>query len=123
MDRVYDRMPAPTSDQIATALKAAMRYAAENGVTSVQDMSASPAVLSVYQQLLDHGELSVRVYGAQPITTWKRLAAVGLRASAGTNSEWGSRRDSPMVPSGPLPLFSSRPIWMSPGRPVFPRTT
>ena len=89
MDGVYNRIPSPTSDQIATALKAAMRYAAENGVTSVQDMSASAAVLSIYQQLLARGELSVRVYGAQPIATWQRLAAVAcVPGSAGTNSGW-----------------------------------
>ncbi len=38
VDRV---MPAASADQIADAVRAAMRYAAENGVTSVQDMSAA----------------------------------------------------------------------------------
>jgi predicted amidohydrolase YtcJ len=76
-------MPAPSPEQIAEALRAAMRYAAENGVTSVQDMSASPDILRVYQTLLGHGELTVRVYGFQPLASWQRLAAVGLHAAFG----------------------------------------
>jgi len=83
MDRVYRVIPAASAGQIADALRAAMRYAAENGVTSVQDMSASPDVLRVYQDLLERGELTVRVYGFQPLSTWQRLAAVGLHAAFG----------------------------------------
>ena len=60
-----------------------MRYAAENGVTSVQDMSAAPEILRVYQTLLARGELTVRISGHQPLATWERLAAVGLRADFG----------------------------------------
>ena len=77
-------MPAATPGQIADALRAAMRYAAENGVTSVQDMSASPEVLRVYQDLLARGELTLRVSGHQPLPTWQRLAAIGLQADFGS---------------------------------------
>lgn len=83
MDRVERVMPAPSPEQIAEAVKAAMRYAAENGVTSVQDMSASPEVLRVYQTLLSRGELTLRIYGFQPLSSWQRLAAVGVRAAFG----------------------------------------
>ncbi len=83
MDRVERVMPAPSPDQIAEAVKAAMRYAAENGVTSVQDMSASPQVLRVYQTLLSRGELTLRIYGFQPLSSWQRPAAVGVRAAFG----------------------------------------
>lgn len=76
-------MPAPGDDEIADALKAAMRYANERGVTSVQDMSAAPEVLRVYQKLLRAGELTVRVSGHQPLATWKRLADVGITADFG----------------------------------------
>ena len=50
-------IPAPAEEEIAGALRAAMRYAAENGVTSVQDMSASPDILRVYHNLLKSGQL------------------------------------------------------------------
>jgi predicted amidohydrolase YtcJ len=76
-------MPAPSEDQIADAVRAAMRYAAEHGVTSVQDMSAAPGILRVYQTLLARGELTVRISGHQPLATWDRLAAVGLHAAFG----------------------------------------
>src|SRR3546814_16603321 len=71
---------------IATALRAAMRYANEHGVTSVQDMSVSPDVLRAYRQLLADGELTVRVYGAQPLSRWERLAAPGIGAEIGRAS-------------------------------------
>jgi len=83
MEGVHGVIPAPSQDQIADAVRAAMRYAAENGVTSVQDMSAAPDILRVYQALLARGELTVRISGHQPLATWQRLAAVGLRADFG----------------------------------------
>lgn len=83
MNAVYKVVPNPSPEEIAEALKAAMRYAAENGVTSVQDMSASPDVLQVYQHLLARDELTVRVYGHQPLSQWQRLADVGVRAAFG----------------------------------------
>ncbi len=78
MDAVNRVIPPPGPAEVEDALKAAMRYAAENGVTSVQDMSASPVVLAAYQRLLVRGELSVRIYGHQPLTNWRRLAQVGI---------------------------------------------
>jgi predicted amidohydrolase YtcJ len=83
MERMYRTIPEPSQDQIADAVRAAMRYAAENGVTSVQDMSAAPEILRVYQALLAGGELTVRISGHQPLAAWQRLAAVGLRADFG----------------------------------------
>jgi predicted amidohydrolase YtcJ len=76
-------MPAPDGDEMAEAVKAAMRFANEHGVTSVQDMSAAPEVLRVYEQLLRAGELTVRISGHQPLAAWKRLADVGITADFG----------------------------------------
>ncbi len=83
MGRVERVMPEPSDDQIADAVRAAMRYAAEHGVTSVQDMSAAPEIFRVYQELLARGELTVRISGHQPLASWERLAAVGVRAAFG----------------------------------------
>lgn len=83
MDAVNRVIPEPSEDEIADGVRAAMRYAAENGVTSVQDMSASPEVFRVYQRLLQRGELTVRVSAHQPLAHWKRLADVGLLAGFG----------------------------------------
>jgi hypothetical protein len=86
MNAVYRVIPPPSPKEVAIAIKAAMRYAAEHGVTSVQDMSASPSVFAVYQQLLHAGELTVRISGHQPLATWSRQADVGIRAAFG--NEW-----------------------------------
>jgi len=84
MGTVERVIPAPSEDEIADAVRAAMRYAAENGVTSVQDMSAFAGVLRAYQRLLKRGELTVRISGHQPLAQWKRLADVGLLADFGS---------------------------------------
>lgn len=84
MSFVYKVIPNPTEAEIIEAINAAMRYAAENGVTSVQDMSASPDVLGVYQTLLHRGELRVRISGHQPLAEWERLSRVGIHANFGS---------------------------------------
>lgn len=85
MNFVYKVIPAPSEDEMIEAVKAALKYAAENGVTSVQDMSAAPEVLAVYQRLLKQGELTVRISGHQPLAEWQRLARVGLKAGFGND--------------------------------------
>lgn len=83
MDPVYRVLPDASQGEILEAVRAAVRSAAENGVTSVQDMSASPDVLAAYQNLLSRNELTVRIYGFQPLASWERQASVGLRAGFG----------------------------------------
>jgi predicted amidohydrolase YtcJ len=85
MNYVYKVIPNPSEDVMAEAIRAAIAYAAENGVTSVQDMSASPDVFAVYQKMLAGGELTVRVYGFQPLAEWERLARAGVRAWFGND--------------------------------------
>jgi predicted amidohydrolase YtcJ len=52
MEPVERVIPPPSQAEIVEALRAAMRHASEYGVTSVQDMSASPEILRAYQKLL-----------------------------------------------------------------------
>jgi predicted amidohydrolase YtcJ len=85
MNHVYKVIPSPSEEVMAEAIRAALAYGAENGVTSVQDMSASPEVFAVYQKLLVNGELTVRVYGLQPLSEWGRLARAGVRAGFGND--------------------------------------
>ncbi|MBV8552564.1 MAG: amidohydrolase [Acidobacteriaceae bacterium] len=80
---IYKVIPPPTAEQIRTAVKAAQSYANAQGVTSVQDMSATPDVFRVYQDMVHHGELTVRISGHQPLMSWKRLAEVGLQSDFG----------------------------------------
>jgi predicted amidohydrolase YtcJ len=85
MNYVLKVIPNPSEDVMAEAIRAALANAAENGVTSVQDMSASPDVFGVYQKLLANGELTARVYGFQPLSNWARLARTGVRAGFGND--------------------------------------
>jgi predicted amidohydrolase YtcJ len=78
-------IPSPSVHQIAEGLLAAQKYVIANGVTSVQDMSASPEVLRAYQSLLHAGQLHVRVSGHQPLSEWKRLASSGIQADFGSD--------------------------------------
>jgi predicted amidohydrolase YtcJ len=77
-------IPAPSQKQIRVAIKAAQNYANRVGVTSVQDMSAAPDVFRAYQTMLHDGELHVRISGHQPLTSWQRLADIGVLADFGS---------------------------------------
>jgi len=76
-------IPPPSEQQIIDAVRAAQNYANAQGVTSVQDMSASPAIFHAYQTMLHNGQLRVRISGHQPLGTWQRLANVGVAADFG----------------------------------------
>ena len=77
-------IPPPSEEQIITAIDAAQKYANEQGVTSVQDMSAAPEVFRAYQTMLHTGALHVRISGHQPLRRWQRLADVGVIADFGS---------------------------------------
>jgi hypothetical protein len=94
MDAIERVIPPPSLDEIAEAVRAAMGYAAENGVTSVQEMAnssdASPSgqklrrdVMKVYQNLLRTGELTVRISVHRPLALWEQLADIGVTAPFG----------------------------------------
>ena len=77
-DLVTRVIPPIAPDQIHNAIRAAQAYANAQGVTSVQDMSAAPAIFRVYQEMLQAGELTVRISGHQPLRAWRRLADIGM---------------------------------------------
>jgi len=72
-----------TFEEKLEAARAATNYAAQLGVTSIQDMSAGDDV-GVYQTLLDRGELKTRIYAVSPLPAWERLARTGVRAHFGS---------------------------------------
>jgi predicted amidohydrolase YtcJ len=73
MDLVAARMPPPTADLQDRALAAAMRYVAEQGVTSVHHMGTWDD-LEVFTRAQKAGQLRTRIYAAVPLDTWQRLA-------------------------------------------------
>ena len=80
---VWKVVPDSSFEEKLDAARAATNYAAQLGVTSVQDMSAG-ADVGVYQALLDRGELKTRIYAMTPLTAWERLARAGVRAHFGS---------------------------------------
>jgi predicted amidohydrolase YtcJ len=84
-------VPMPSEAQITSAILAAQKYAAENGVTSVQDMGVINAhgaatteeVIRVYQELEHRGELRIRVAAHVPLPEYKRFANAGIVAAFG----------------------------------------
>ncbi len=77
-------IPDNTFEEKLAAAKAATDHAAKLGVTSVQDMSTG-ADISVYQTLLERGELKTRIYGMTPLSRWERLGNTGIRGPFGSD--------------------------------------
>lgn len=80
---VWKVVPASSFEEKLIAARAASNYAAQLGVTSVQDVSAGSDV-GVYQALLDRGELKTRIYAMAALPNWERLARAGIRAHFGS---------------------------------------
>jgi predicted amidohydrolase YtcJ len=87
MDLVAAKMPPPTAVMQDRALDAAMRYVAEQGVTSVHHMGTWNE-LDVLARAHRAGRLRTRVYAAVPLDTWQRLAdAVQARTYDGPDGK------------------------------------
>jgi len=71
MSLVEAKVPEPTEQLTERALEAAMRYVAEQGVTSVHQMSG---YLNVLERFRDEGRLKTRIYAGMPISQWQTLA-------------------------------------------------
>ncbi|MDZ7290592.1 MAG: amidohydrolase [candidate division KSB1 bacterium] len=84
MNLVYRVMPDPTPEEMDEALAAAMKHAAQVGVTSIHDMLGWDHWF-VYKRARDKGRLTVRVRAYFPISTWERV--VTLRDTV-KSDEW-----------------------------------
>lgn len=72
----------PSDELKDRALKAAMQYVAENGVTSVQSMGTWDD-LEVYQRAAKKGLLITRIYAVVPLSSWKKLSEEVKRSGKG----------------------------------------
>jgi len=82
-DLVYKVIPPLTHDQRIKIIKRAMAHAASLGVTSVQHMGADPEDISAYAELLQRGELTLRIYAVTPIPHVDDLLKLGARHAFG----------------------------------------
>ncbi|MGH7663714.1 MAG: amidohydrolase [Gemmatimonadaceae bacterium] len=77
--------PAVSAVMEDRALDAAMRYVAEQGVTSVHNMG-SWNDLAVFRRAHDDGRLITRIYSAVPLATWERVR--DSVAARGRGDDW-----------------------------------
>jgi predicted amidohydrolase YtcJ len=77
-------VPSPSPEARRRTIREGLRHAASLGVTSVQDMGPDPADVAAYAELLERGELTVRVSAAPAVTRWEDQAGLGLRRAFGS---------------------------------------
>ncbi len=70
MDLVFKVRPSRTKAEIVEGLRAAVRHAAKNGVTSVQDLPGSGMDLAAWDELRNTGALTVRVNYRPSLSAW-----------------------------------------------------
>jgi len=83
MDLAAKAIPTLSRDQRLHAVQRAMKHAASLGVTSVQNMNPDYADIAVYNELLQRGELTVRIYAAPLITDVEDQVKIGIRHAFG----------------------------------------
>jgi predicted amidohydrolase YtcJ len=91
MGLVDRAMPEPSDDMRDRALAAAMRYVAEQGVTSVHNMGTWND-LATAARARRANTLGTRIYGVVPLASWERLrdvvAAREFGGADGRGDEW-----------------------------------
>jgi len=78
MDLAAKAIPPLSHDERRRAIERAMRHALSLGVTSVQNMDPDYADIAVYSELLERGELKVRIYAAPLITDVDDQVKIGI---------------------------------------------
>ena len=76
-DRIRGAIPAKTMDQRLAEARVALARLAENGVTTIFDITP-PEQLPVYQELRERGELTTRVNVRLVLDTWDELGHSGI---------------------------------------------
>jgi predicted amidohydrolase YtcJ len=82
-DLLFKAVPALTHDQRRHAVERALGHAASLGVTSVQNMNPEFADIAIYNELLDEGKLTTRIYAAPLITQVDDEIKIGIRRAFG----------------------------------------
>ncbi|MBV9343241.1 MAG: amidohydrolase family protein [Acidobacteria bacterium] len=83
MDLASQAIPPLSHAQRWQATKRALAHAASMGVTSVQHMNPEYADIAVYNELLERGELTARIYAAPLITGVDDQVKIGIRHAFG----------------------------------------
>ncbi len=90
-DLILSKIPADTEADMETYILATEKVAAENGVTSVQDMAVSttdptgPLKLEALQRLSHEGRLTLRVAECLPLVYGKQMSELGIEEPFGND--------------------------------------
>jgi predicted amidohydrolase YtcJ len=128
-------IPPPSKERIRSAILAAQAHAAENGVTSVQDMGVLGAgaaermrsILRVYRELLAANELRLRISAHVPLAAWRGFIQLdsdflrlgGLKSfsdgSLGSTTAWfwEPYTDAPQTAGLPSDELTDMDAWYS----------
>lgn len=82
-DMLFKAIPPLTHDQRRHAIERALEHAASLGVTSVQNMNPDYSDIAVYNELLNEGKLTTRIYAAPLITQVDDQVKIGVRRAFG----------------------------------------
>jgi hypothetical protein len=83
-DMLFKAIPPLTHDRRRHAVERALAHAASLGVTSVQNMNPDYADIAIYNELLDEGKLTTRIYAAPLITQVDDQVKIGIRRAFGS---------------------------------------
>jgi len=84
MSLIFKYITNPSDELKDRALRASMKYVAENGVTSVQSMGNWDD-LEVYKRAAKKDSLKTRIYAVVPLDSWKKLSEEVKRSGRGDN--------------------------------------
>ncbi len=87
MSLVRRVQPAPSPEMQDRALEAAMRYVAEQGVTSVHNLG-SWSDLATFERAHRAGALRTRIYAAVPLASWESLRDTLAARDGSRGDEW-----------------------------------
>ncbi len=84
-DMLFKAIPALSHDPRRHAIERALEHAASVGVTSVQNMNPDYADIAIYNELLDEGKLTTRIYAAPLITQVDDQVKIGIKRAFGSS--------------------------------------
>lgn len=84
-EKLREFIPGKSREQRLEESRVALERLRENGVTGIHDITGTKQ-MSIFQELKERGELTVRVYARPTLDKWDELAEVGIEHGFG--DEW-----------------------------------
>jgi predicted amidohydrolase YtcJ len=72
-------IPPPTRAEVRQAIEKGLEHARQHGITCIHQVDLAPLHLQIYQELLEEGKLTSRIYGFTPIGSASSLVDLGIQ--------------------------------------------